>query len=324
VIELSNIDVVFTGRATHRALDGVSLSISGSSVTVMLGPNGAGKTTLLRVLARTILPGRGTYRLRGKDVIADRSALRDVAFAHEGDRALMMRCTGRENLELYLARNDVRSKRTSIDRAAERFGLGSWLDKETHLYSKGMRQKLCLMGPLLLPAAVVLLDEPTVGLDAESLGVLADSLRLLRDEGRAVIVATHEIDFASSIFTNVVVLAGGRVLADLDDRRFRSVVGGRRFVVTVRDAVIPALAGWTSERGESGENALSRDGGTPADLHDALARLLAAGIVPSSVSTGEPSFDVVYQRILANAQLDRGLDQVPLRDISPSPVGIAL
>lgn len=324
MIQLDHIDVTFSGRTAHHALDNVSLTLGAGSVTVLLGPNGAGKTTLLRVLGRTLLPNRGSYRLNGKSVLADRTTLGDIVFGHEGDRALMMRCTGRENLELYLARNDVRAGRAAIERAAERFGLERWLDKETHLYSKGMRQKLCLLGPLLVPARVVLLDEPTVGLDAESLATLGETLRLLRAEGRAVIVATHEIDFANSIFTNVVVLAEGKVLAHLDDREFRSVVVGRRFVVTVRDAAIPAIAGWGSSCGESGEIVLSRDGATKADLENALFCLLHAGVVPSSVSTGEPSFDVVYQRILANAQPHRDIDQVPVRDLSARPVSAAL
>jgi ABC-2 type transport system ATP-binding protein len=324
VIELSHINVVFTGRSAHRALDDVSLSIAGSSVTVLLGPNGAGKTTLLRVLGRTLLPTTGTYHLAGKDVPTDRKSLRHIVFAQEGDKSLYLRYTGRENVELYLARHGVRPERLAIDRIATTFGLEGWLDKETQLYSKGMRQKLCLIGPLLIPARVVLLDEPTVGLDADSLAALAQTLRALRDEGRALIVATHEIEFARTVFTDVVVMAGGRVLANLDDQAFRSVVVGRRFVITVRDAAIPALPGWVSTRGELGEIVLSRDGAEPADLDAALRRLLQAGVVPTSVSTGEPSFDVVYRRILSNAQSHHGLDQVPVRSVPASPVGAAL
>ncbi len=324
MIELDRVDVVFPGRTGHHALDDITLSIAGSSVTVLLGPNGAGKTTLLRVLGRTLLPTAGTYRLKGKNVATDRHALRDVVFAQEGDKSLALRCTGRENVDLYLARHGVRAARTAVERIAAQFGLEDRLDKEAHSYSKGMRQKLCLIGPLLIPAPVVLLDEPTVGLDVESTTMLAQTVGALRDQGRAVIVATHEIDFASTVFTNVVVLAGGRILADLDGKTFRTVAGGRRFVITIRDAAIPALAGWASARGELGEIVLSRDGGTSADLDDALTRLLHAGIVPTSVSTGEPSFDVVYQRILNDAQLDRGIDQMPLRRVPQGAVRAAL
>lgn len=324
MIELDHVDVTFPGRTNHHALTDVNLSIAGASVTVLLGPNGAGKTTLLRVLGRTLLTTSGTYRLNGKNVATDRSALRDVVFAQEGDKSLALRCTGRENVELYLARHGVRASRAAVERIATQFGLEGWLEKETHSYSKGMRQKLCLIGPFLIPAPVVLLDEPTVGLDADSTAILAQTLDVLRGQGRAVIVATHEIDFASTVFTNVVVLAGGRVLADLDDRAFRAVAGGRRFVITVRDAAIPALAGWSSARGESGEIVLSRDGATSSDLDDALTRLLQAGTIPTSVSTGEPSFDVVYQRILSDAQPDRGRNQMPLWNLPQSAVRAAL
>ncbi len=272
------------------------------------------------------MPARGSYRLRGKDVATDRSALRDIAFGHEGDRALLMRCSGRENVELYLARNDVRHKRATIDRAAEQFGLAHWLDKETHLYSKGMRQKLCLLGPLLVPARVVLLDEPTVGLDAESLGILADMLRVLREPkaGPSSSRPTRSTSPAQSSPTSSCWPAG-RVLADLDDRAFRAVIGGRRFVVTVRDAAIPALAGWASAaRRVRRDRSLARRSRAGADLDDALLHLLHAGIIPTSVSTGEPSFDVVYQRILSDAQPDRDLDQVPFRSLSPRAVAAVL
>ncbi len=324
VIELSNISVDFRGRARHRALDDVSLSIGGSSVTVLLGPNGAGKTTLLRVLGRTLFPTAGRYRLDGRDVVADRSTLRHIVFAQEGDKSLYLRYTGRENVELYLARHGVRVPRQAIDRLCVQFGLGGWLDKETQLYSKGMRQKLCLMGPLLIPARVVLLDEPTVGLDTDSMAVLAHALRALRDEGKTLIVATHEIEFARSMFTNVVVMADGRVLAHLDEHVFLSVAVGQRFVVTVRDAAVPALEGWISTRGVDGEIVLSRDGAQLADLEAALRRLLRTGIVPVAVSTGEPSFDIVYRRILSNAQSHRDLHQVPFRGVPTGTIGAAL
>lgn len=324
MIELSNVGVIFTGRSKHPALDRINLSVEPSSVTVLLGPNGAGKTTLLRVLGRTLLPSSGTYRLWGKNAVTDRSVLNDIAFAQEGDRSLQLRYTGRDNIELYLAQHGVRARRSSIDDIASRFELQDWLDKEARLYSKGMRQKLCLIGPLLIPARVILLDEPTVGLDAESLDTLVQTLRTLRDEGRAVIIATHEIEFARSVFTNVVVLSQGRVLADLDDRSFRAVAGGHRFIITVRDVAIPALAGWSSSRGERGEIVLSRDGATPADLQEALTALLHAGVLPTSVSSNEPSFDIVYRRILTNAQFDRDLDEVQVQSVSERPIRTAL
>ncbi len=285
VIELSHIDVVFGGRATHRALDDVSLvDRRGPPSPCCSGPNGAGKTTLLRVLGRTLLPSRGTYRLDGKDV-----ARRPQRLARHRIRARRRQVADdavqrpREHRALPSSKRHARraASRSKRLRSASAWSAGS---TRRHTFTPRGCVRSCACWALCCSRRASSCSTSPRSASMPRAWTSGETLRLLRDEGRAVIVATHEIDFASSVFTNVVVLAAGKVLADLDDRAFRAVVTRpalRRHRARCR---IPALAGWTSTRGEAGEIVLSRDGAdqgrsrggahpAPARWHRSIVRL---------------------------------------------------
>ena len=175
------------GRSVLRAVD---LRVEPGERVALMGRNGAGKSTLLRHLGGLGKPTRGRVETAGRV-------------------ALLL-----QNPNDYLLHERV-SEEAPRD-ALRTVGLEALGDRHPRDLSGGERQRLALaivMGGGEAPAAVCL-DEPTRGMDRAVKGELADRLRTLAAAGVAVLVATHDAEFAAAFAQRVVLLADGRPIAD--------------------------------------------------------------------------------------------------------------
>ena len=174
------------GRAVLRAVD---LRVEAGERVALMGRNGAGKSTLLRHLGGLQRPTRGRVEAAGRV-------------------ALLL-----QNPNDYLLHERVADEAPAEALAA--VGLAALGDRHPRDLSGGERQRLALaivMGGD--PPAAVCLDEPTRGMDRAAKGDLADRLRALAASGVAVLVATHDAEFAAAFAQRVVLLADGRPIAD--------------------------------------------------------------------------------------------------------------
>jgi energy-coupling factor transport system ATP-binding protein len=205
-------------------LAGVSFSLTAGERVVLLGRNGAGKSTLLRHAADLMEPTRGRIERSGRVALL---------LQNPGD---------------YFIHDRVGDE---LDTASlERAGLAALADRHPRDCSGGERQRLALAivtGGDEAPA-VLCLDEPTRGMDRSAKALLAAELVGWSARGVAVIVATHDPEFAASFATRAILLADGRVVADSSPADLLSggwyfatetarILGGHRGILTAAAAI---------------------------------------------------------------------------------------
>ncbi len=186
------------GDVSRDVLRGVELAVADGEKIALMGRNGAGKSTLLRTAAGLIGPVRGAVDIPGEIALLTQSP---------GD---------------YLVRERVGDELPSEEgRAALALvGLEHAVDVDPRDLSGGERQRLALAIALAgrtaeqAPAAVVALDEPTRGMDRARRDDLVRLIDGLSSRGAAVIVATHDVEFAACFAERVVLLGDGVVIAD--------------------------------------------------------------------------------------------------------------
>ncbi|CAN5729103.1 N/A [soil metagenome] len=210
-----------------RALEALDLEVARGAFVGLLGPNGAGKTTAMLLLATLLSPTRGGARIFGHDVVADRAAVRrrlGLLFQETSVDGLL---TPEENL-LFAARLvglGGRLARAAVADTIERIGLGPRARRPARELSGGWRRLLDIARATLHQPALLILDEPTVGLDPEhrdSVWSLLDTQR--RVHGTTVLFSTHYLAEAEPA-DRVVLLAGGRVVADGTPEALRADLG---------------------------------------------------------------------------------------------------
>ncbi len=171
-------------------LRGVELTLRPGETVALMGRNGAGKSTLLRHAAGLLAPTRGRIECAGRVALL---------LQNPGD---------------YFVHEHV-AEEASVE-ALRAVGLEGMTARNPRDLSGGERQRLALAivtgdGE---PPAVLALDEPTRGMDRESKAELASVLRHRAESGQAVIVATHDPEFAAACARRAILLADGRIIAD--------------------------------------------------------------------------------------------------------------
>ncbi len=201
-------------QGERRVLHDISLTVHAGECLAIVGPNGAGKTTLIRHLNGLLRPEQGTVQVLGQDVgRAKASTLaRRVGMSFQNPTAQFFKPRVREELEVgprVLGCLDPEWLMTIV----RRFQLEDVLERSPYTLSEGEKRRLSFALAMAARPDVVILDEPTAGQDAHTRAALHVFLQHLRDEGRTVILATHDLDFAETCADRWAVLADGRLLA---------------------------------------------------------------------------------------------------------------
>jgi NitT/TauT family transport system ATP-binding protein len=207
-------------------LDDVSFSVAAGEIVAIVGPSGCGKSTLLRILGGLEQPHAGEAQLAGA---APPGSLNPITFVFQ-DFALLPWRTVAGNVALVLEDQALSAaqRRTLVDDALARTGLGEFAAAFPKQLSGGMKQRVGLARALAVNPAVLLMDEPLSALDAQTRELLMDDLVRLSADGRfAGVYVTHNLAEAVRLGHRIVVLSRrpGRVRAVLDIAR---PIAGRR------------------------------------------------------------------------------------------------
>ncbi|PZQ58159.1 MAG: ABC transporter ATP-binding protein [Phenylobacterium zucineum] len=202
-------------RGGRRVLDGAALSVMPGEVLGVVGPNGAGKTTLLRAALGLAHLEAGRVELGGQDVsrLSDPQRARLAAYLPQ-ERHVGWNMTAERVAGLGALNAPAAVARGRAVEALGRVGLSGFEQRGVLEMSGGERARVLLARLLVTQAPLLVADEPVAGLDPDA-QLLA--LELFREEaarGAAVVVTLHDLGLAARFCDRLVVLAGGRVVAD--------------------------------------------------------------------------------------------------------------
>lgn len=206
---------------TRTLLQNLSLRVQPGELWCVLGPNGSGKSTLLHTLAGLIAPAAGCVRWRGRDAqrwpIDEAARLRGLLPQHLHDRfavrAEEVVLMGRHPHLSRWGWEDETDAAIALD-ALHAVGAATLAARNVLSLSGGERQRVAIAALLAQQVPLMMLDEPTAHLDLKhQLQVLHHLHALVRGEGRAAVVALHDLNLAARCATHALVLDGRDVCA---------------------------------------------------------------------------------------------------------------
>lgn len=211
-------------RGGVKLLDGVDWRVGRGEHWVVLGANGCGKTSLLKTLLGYLTPSAGEIDVLGKRygehdwrelrrrIGLVSSALQASVPAHE--TALETVVSGR-TAQLDLWETPTRAEAAAARRQLARAGAGGLAARPWGVLSQGERQRVLIARALMARPRVLILDEPCAGMDpAARERFLARVERIGRERGApSLVLVTHHVEEITPVFTHVLLLKAGRVLA---------------------------------------------------------------------------------------------------------------
>ena len=308
------------GKEQVEAVRGLDLDVEDGELVAFLGPNGAGKSTSLRMLTTLLRPTSGTAIVAGHDVTHEPQRVRErIGYVGQGSGA-----AGEQRVRDELVTQgrayglDKATAARRADALLAALELGSLGARTANSLSGGQRRRLDVALGLVHAPRLLFLDEPSTGLDPQSRANLWRHLARLREEhGTTIFVTTHYLDEADAMAERVLVIDGGRVIADGTPGELKAGLGGDLVTIGLADAgsaihgaaiVRRAMDGDVVE--VEGASVRLRTAGGDAAIPRLLHALGAAGIQASSADIRRPTLDDVFLELTGRSLRDAGDVQV--------------
>jgi ABC-2 type transport system ATP-binding protein len=287
-----------------EALSELTLTLPPGQPVAILGPNGAGKTTFVRMVATLLEPDRGTLSVAGHDVVRQPMAVRRLIGLAGQSAAVEEMMTGRENL-IMVARlygQGRKAAAAAAGRILAQMHLNDAADRLVRTYSGGMRRRLDLGASLVGTPRLLLLDEPTTGLDPGSRNEVWDAIREMNRAGTDILLTTQYLDEADHLAASIVIIDGGRVIAQGTPDRLKSRVGADMIELHTADVATLARAAEVLSTVGGAEPAIDQATRRCSLAAPAGARLLPvviralddAGVAIADISLRRPTLDEVF------------------------------
>lgn len=289
------------------AVDGIDVDVRPGEAFGFLGPNGAGKSSTMRMIGCVSPPSGGVLRILGMDPLRDGPRIRARLGVCPQLDNLDVELTVRENLTTYARFFGIprRVARARADELLEFVQLTERADSKVEPLSGGMKRRLTIARALVNEPEIVLLDEPTTGLDPQARHLVWERLFRLRRQGVTLVLTTHYMDEAEQLCDRLVVMDGGRIVAEgspraLIERYSTREVVELRFHAESQETYAEKLAGL----GERVEVLPDRILLYVADGDGAAAEVQRRALQPASVLVRRSSLEDVFLHLTGRTLVD--------------------
>ncbi|HEV8581708.1 MAG TPA: ATP-binding cassette domain-containing protein [Thermoanaerobaculia bacterium] len=227
ILELRNVRKAY---GDFVAVDDVSMAVPPGSIYGLLGPNGAGKTTTIRMIMNIVPQDSGEIGVFGHPRAA--ADLQRIGYLPE-ERGLYRKMTVLDQLVFLAEIHGLKKAKIlpDIERWLERVDLTHWARKKVEELSKGMQQKVQLIGTVLHQPDLLILDEPFSGLDPLNQELFRELLGEYRQQGKSVLLSTHGMELAERMCDHICLISRGRAVLDGNLKEIKRRVGGNSYRV---------------------------------------------------------------------------------------------
>lgn len=226
MIEVEHVSKKF---GNFSAVDDISFSIQTGEIIGLLGPNGAGKTTTMRMITGYLEPTSGVIRIDGMDVTSDPvESKRKIGYMPEsaplyGDMIVA-------DYLKYIADVEGADSDEKIPELCRLCGLKEVMHKNINELSRGNKQRVGLAHALMNDPEILILDEPTSGLDPNQVVQVRELIREI-GKTRTVIISTHILSEVEALASRVIIISGGKKVADSSTEELEQHYGAQKRVV---------------------------------------------------------------------------------------------
>jgi lipooligosaccharide transport system ATP-binding protein len=289
------------------AVDGIDLEVASGEAFGFLGPNGAGKSSTMRMISCVSLPTAGELRILGMDPSRDGTTIRGRLGVCPQLDNLDPDLSVRENLTTYaryfgISRPEARRR---ADELLDFVQLADRAGSKVDPLSGGMKRRLTIARAMVNDPDIVLLDEPTTGLDPQARHLLWERLFQLKRRGTTLVLTTHYMDEAEQLCDRLVVMDGGRIVAEGSPRSLIETYSTPEVVELRFGDERPAdLAGKLTGIGERIDPLPDRLLVYAADGDAATAEVHRRGLTPSSVLVRRSTLEDVFLHLTGRTLVD--------------------
>ena len=214
MIDLQHVTKTYA-KNNKKAVDDLNLHVNGGELFGFIGPNGAGKTTTIKMMTGVLTPDEGSITMAGHRMDSERlEAQKMIGFVPDGND-LYDRLTGIEYLNFMadVYQVDAAHRKAHIEKYLDIFSLEDAINNQVRSYSKGMKQKLVVIGALIHNPPIWILDEPLGGLDPRAAHLLKEEMIRHCKDGNTVFFSTHVLEVAEKLCTRIGIIAEGGLRA---------------------------------------------------------------------------------------------------------------
>ena len=238
----------------HKVFEDLTLDIHTGDKVALIGSNGAGKSTFMKLMVGLLKPSGGSVWLNGRDLhdVRPEALSRQISMVYQNPEDMFIKDSIEKDIAYAMEVRGVPDAAARTRRLLERFRLAGLRERDGRLLSGGQMRRASLAIGVALDPGILLLDEPTANLDIATRKEIMRTLEELKEITETVVIATHDMQLVCEWAERIIVLCGGRVVADgsrdeiFGDRALIEQVGIRPpEIFTMGQAMDPAALCYT-------------------------------------------------------------------------------